>query len=169
MLAEMEATRQQQAQDDQLGIKAAGTTLPGALRAVWAAVPDIEEGPYKVRRFVDADFVRLCQLGHPLDSFGAMQKWMENPTITGPDAYNIIWLMTTDVFMVKQAIASGVDKVKEAATEKFSELQGLELAVLIRAIATQLARYMGAKLEYAPLPTEGQAGPPPLSQPPVTV
>jgi hypothetical protein len=135
----------------------AGTSSPGSIREVFAPVPDIEVGPYKVRRFVDADFMRLDQLGHPLNGLRAFWTWTENPTISGPDAYNIIWLMTTDVPTAKAAITAGVDTVKAAAEEKFCELGGPELASLVCAIAFQLSRYFGGRLDYEPLPGEGQS------------
>lgn len=165
MQEEIKTGQQRQAKDDQRGTVAAGTTLPGALREVFVAVPDIEVGPYKVRRFVDADFARLSQLGHALNSFSSMQDWMNNPTITGPEAYNIIWLMTTPVPDAKEKLRKGVDVVKGEALENFSELAGLELGMLIRAVGTQLARYMGARLDYEPIPEEGHASPPQSSQP----
>lgn len=136
----------------------AGTRSPGPLREAWAPVPDIEVGPYKVRRFVDADFMRLARLGHPLNGLSAMWTWMENPIISGPVAYNIIWLMTTDVPTAKAAITAGVDGVKAAAEKKFSELGGSELTSLIVAIAFQLSRYMGARLDYEPKLREGEPG-----------
>lgn len=160
MQQQMADTAKRHAADDHFGTVAAGTTLPGALREVFVAVPDIEVGPYKIRRFVDADFARLSQLGHTLNSFTSMQNWMNNPTITGPEAYNIIWLMTTPVPDAKEMLRKGPDVVKGAALDKFSELAGLELGMLIRAVGTQLARYVGARLDYEPVPEEGKNVPP---------
>ena len=158
--ARIASTQAKQAKDDQIGLTAAGTVLPGALREVFCEVPDIKVGPYNVRRFTDRDFIRLAKLGHPLNSFAAMQSWTESPTISGPEAYNIIWLMTRSIQTAKTDIDSDVAKVKADADNEFGELAGFELASLVRAIAFQLSRYMGARLDYESLPVEGQPSPP---------
>src|ERR1700676_3149653 len=153
--AKINATQAQQAEADKRGIEAAGAVLPGALREVFCDVPNIEVGPYKVRRFTDRDFIRLAKFAHPMNSFAAMKEWAENPIVSGPEAYSIIWLMTRSIDTARTEIDADVTKVKADAGNEFGEMAGLELATLIAAILHQLSRYMGARLDYESLPMEG--------------
>ena len=164
--AKIAATQAQQADADKIGLKAAGTTLPGPARDVWCDVPDIKEGPFTIRRLRDGDFVRLAQLGHPLNSFNAIGAWLKEPQPSGKEAWMLNWLMSRPVAEVKAIIAKGRDAVEAQAEEQFSELDGYQLAHLMYAVVKQISIYMGAKVDYEQVQT-GEAGssPPPLSQP----
>ena len=164
--AKIVETQKQQAEDDKLGMEAATSTLPGPLKDVWALVPDIQVGPFKVRRFVDGDFIRLAAFDHKLNSFSAVSAWLENPEPSGKEAWLLNWMLTRPTKEVKEAIKSGPEKVREQAEEVFSELGGMQLALIMRAIVEQLAVYLGTRVEYKPaVEGEGDASPPPLSQP----
>jgi hypothetical protein len=169
--AQIAKTQAEQAADDKIGLQAAGTTLPGPLLDIWAAVPDIIVGPFKVRRFVDGDFIRLSQLKHPLNSFSAIGAWLQDPQPSGEASWLLNWVMTHPMPEVKEKIKAGLEAVKESADTEFSELSGMQLALIMRAIVQQLSIYMGAKLEYEPVPTEtaADASPPPSSQQSQTV
>ncbi len=167
--AKMAQTQQEEARDDKAGMQAATAALPGPLRDVWALAPDITEGPYKIRRFVDGDFVRLAAFGHKLNSFSAVGAWLETPEPSGKDAWLLNWMLTRSTAEVKAFISTGGKvAVEDAAESEFSELSGMQLAMIMRAIVTQLAVYLGTRVEYKPAETaaNGEAtSPPPLSQP----
>ena len=157
------ATIAAQAQADKAGLQAANSALPGPLKDVWALQPDIQEGPYKIRRFVDGDFIRLAAFGHKLNSFSAVAAWLETPEPSGKDAWLLNWMMTRSTAAVKEAIAAGPEKVIAAAEAEFSELSGMQLAMIMRAIVSQLAVYLGTRVEYKPAETaaNGEAASPP--------
>jgi hypothetical protein len=159
----MRGTLATQAADDKAGLQAATSALPGPLKDVWALQPDIEEGPYKIRRFVDGDFIRLAAFGHKLNSFSAVGEWLEKPEPSGKDAWLLNWMMTRSTADVKLAIAAGPEKVIAAAEAEFSELSGMQLAMIMRAIVSQLAVYLGTRVEYKPAETaaNGEAASPP--------
>ena len=162
-------TQARQAEEDKDGLKAATSALPGPLKDVWALVPDIQEGPYKIRRFVDGDFVRLAAFGHKLSSFSAVGDWLQNPEPSGKDAWLLNWMMTRSTKQVKEAITTGPEKVIAAAEEEFSELSGIQLAMIMRAVVKQLSIYLGTRVEYKPAETaaNGEVSSPPSSSQPV--
>jgi hypothetical protein len=159
-------TVKKQQADDKIGLQAATAALPGPLKDVWALVPDIQVGPFKVRRFVDGDFIRLAAFDHKLNSFTAVSAWLENPEPSGKEAWLLNWMLTRPTMEVKDAIKAGPEKVRELAENEFSELSGMQLALIMRAIVEQLATYLGTHIEYKPA-TEGEAdaSPPASSQP----
>ncbi len=170
--ARIDATQAKQAAEDKIGLQAAGTTLPGPMADVWTVKPDIKEGPYTIRRFVDGDFIRLAQMGHPLDSFTAIGRWLENPNPSGPDAWVLNWMMTNPVSLVKEFLQgpNGVAVIRGQAEEDFSGLDGMQLAYIMRAIVKQIAVYIGGRVDYEPTPREGtDASPPPSLAPSLTV
>ncbi len=168
VLAGIAATQAKQAADDKAGIEAATSTLPGPLKDVWALVPDIPVGPYKVRRLVDGDFVRLAAFGHKLSSFSAVAAWLETPEPSGKEAWLLNWMMTRSTQEVKAAITAGPDKVLAAAEAEFSELSGIQLAHIMRAIVEQLSIYLGTRVEYKAVeqPVDGVVSSPPSSSQP---
>lgn len=159
------ATQAQQAADDALGVRAATATLPGPLLDVWAPVPDIEVGPYKVRRLVDGDFVRLAALGHKLNSFTAVSEWLTSPEPSGPEAWLLNWMMTRPVAEVKAAMTEGPAAVRAKAEAAFDDASGIQLALVMKAIVEQLAIYLGTRIEYKPNQVEGENSSPPPSYP----
>ncbi len=166
LAAKIAATQAQQAEADKIGTLAASAAVPGPMREVWCIVPDIKEGPFTIRRFRDGDFIRLAQLGHPLENFTAIAKWLSDPKPSGPEAWLLNWLMTTPIEEVKKEMQAGVESVRAKAEAVFSELDGYQLAHVMRGIVKQLTIYMGARVDYEPVPTsEAAASPPPLSQP----
>ena len=162
--AKIDETQKKQSGDDAIGEQAAGKSLPGALREAFVEVKEIPVGPYKIRRFANADFKRLAQIGHPLNGLSELRKWLDNPDVSSNDCYNLLWIMTRPVEEVKSAIAKGVDELKAAAEKEFDEYGILELSRLTAAVAVQLSRSMGANLEYKSVLPEGHDSPPPASQ-----
>jgi hypothetical protein len=163
LAAKMAATVISQAEDDKAGLVAATTTLPGPLMDVWALHPDIEEGPYKIRKFTIGDFKRLAALGHKLNSFTAVGEWLSDPDPFNDDAMILNWMMTHSIEQVKETITQGRDKILKLGEEEFGELDGLKLAMIMRAIAMQLAKCLDVKLEYkaAETPANGEVSSPP--------
>lgn len=163
LAAKIAETQAGQAADDKAGLQAATSALPGPLKDVWALQPDIKEGPYTIRRFVDGDFIRLAAFNHKLSSFSAVGEWLENPEPSGKDAWLLNWMMTRSTAAVKEAITAGPEKVIAAAEAEFSELSGMQLAMIMRAIVSQLAVYLGTRVEYKPAETaaNGEAASPP--------
>jgi len=167
--AKIAATQAEQGRADELGKLAASAVRPGAVREAWVTVPELKEGPYTIRRVRDGDLKRLDELGHPVNSQKAMHEWANNPVSSGPEAWLLIWMFTRPIPEVKSAMIQGKDIVVQKAEDEFSELDGLQLALLSAKIGLQFAAYLGAQLDYEALPQEGQPSPPPLSQPPLTV
>ena len=165
VLAKIAATQAAQAKEDDIGKLAAAAVRPGAVREAWVTVPDLKEGPYTIRRLRDGDLKRLDELGHPINSQKAIHEWAAAPVSSGPDAWLLIWMFTRPIPEVKAAMTQGKDVVLNKADEEFSELDGLQLALLTAKIGLQFATYLGAQLNYEALPQEGQPSPPPLSQP----
>jgi DNA polymerase elongation subunit (family B) len=88
---------------------------------------------------------------------------LEKPEPSGKDAWLLNWMMTRSTADVKLAIAAGPEKVIAAAEAEFSELSGMQLAMIMRAIVSQLAVYLGTRVEYKPAETaaNGEAASPP--------
>ena len=168
LMEKINQTQADQAEADKIGLQAAGAVRPGAVREAWVTVPDIKEGPFTIRRFKDGDFKRLDEMGHPLNNQKAMYEWAQNPVASGPDCWLLLWMLTRPVAVVKEKMITGKDKVLAEAEEIFSDLDGIQLAVLSGKVGIQMATYLGAQLSYESLPQEGQPSPPPLSQPPLT-
>ncbi len=159
-------TVKEQQADDEIGLQAATAALPGPLKDVWALAPDIEVGPFIVRRFVDGDFKRLAGFNHKLSSFSAVKEWMEKWDPLGEEAWLLDWMMTRPTKEVKESIKAGPDKVRELAEDEFGELTGVQLIEVMKAITEQLAVYLGTHIEFKPaVEGEADASPPHLSQP----
>jgi len=166
ILAKIDQTVRQQAAEDALGAEAARAALPGPTRDIWSPSPDITVGIYKVRRFVDRDFMLLDAIGHPLKSFSAMSDGSYDYIPSGPLAHQLCWLMTHPIQECKQAVKGGVDKFKEDASDQFGELPLQAIAAIMTAIAEQMSLYAAAHINYKA--KEGEHGSPPSSPQPST-
>ena len=140
--------------------------LPGPMLDIFSPAPDIEVGPYLVRRFVDRDFVFLAAMGHPLNRFTALHDGSYTFEPTGELAWQLCWLMTRPIAEVKESFKQGVNVVKEQAADEFGGMVIFAIGKLMEAVAKQMNVYASAHLEYEPKPVEGeQGGPPSSSQP----
>lgn len=149
----------QQAIEDEAGLKAASATLPGPLRDVFSPAPDIAAGPYKVRRFVDGDFVALAALGHPLNGFKAVADGSYGFEPSGQDCWTLCWLLTRPRKESKALFREkGAAAVKDAAEDEFGEHSILALSKVMEAVAQQMTTYASANLEMQPRKTEGENG-----------
>jgi hypothetical protein len=143
------------------------TPSPVEARDLFAPVPDIEVGPFKVRRFVDRDFVFLANIGHPLNCFTALAERKYNFVPTGELAWQLCWLLTRPVAEVKAQFKRGPDAVKEAAADEFGVLPIFAIAKLMAAIARQVAIYTSSvKLNFE-LKEEGEKSADPAESPPL--
>lgn len=158
--AKIDATQAGQREDDRLGLRAATAALPGPLLDVWALAPDKEVGPFKIRRFVDGDFITLAQMGHKLNSFSAINDWLQTPEPSGPQAWLLNWMMTHTRAEVKEAVKNPKQIVADAET-MCEDLSGMQLALIMKAIVEQLSVYLGMRVEYKPNPVEGEKSDPP--------
>lgn len=153
--------------EDAIGLAAATTALPGALRDVWTPAPDISVGKYSVRRFVDRDFMHLSFFGHPLNRFTALADGSYKFEPSGELAWQLCWLLTRPNADVKSAFKIGVENAKNLADAEFGEFGIFALAEIMGAIAKQMEIYASAHLDMKPNNPEGKddASPPSLSQP----
>lgn len=136
--------------------------LPGPLKDAFAADLTVKAGGYTLRPFVDADFEMLAALGHPLqklmETAMADGKEPELPLPRGPQAWQAIWLLTTDIDEAEDAFKNGVEHVKDLARAKFSRKGIHELAQLYMAVVKQLSRYWSPVLAYGPADTSAEPG-----------
>lgn len=157
--AQIEETVRQQAAEDNLGMLAAQAATPGITRNVWEPAPDIEVGPYKVRRFRDGDFILLAQMKHPLERFSALSDGSYGFEPSGVLAHQLCWLMTRPVAAARDALKVGVDVAKEMATDEFGDLPLFAIGDLMKAIAKQMEIYAAAHIATKPKGDE-KSGPP---------
>jgi hypothetical protein len=140
----------QKAQDKAEG-QAAATPSPGESRDVFVPAPDIEVGPFKVRRFVDGDFVALSGIGHPLNHIAAIADGSYKFVPTGKDCWILCWIMTRPRSVSKEKIkTSGIAGIEEEASDEFGDLPIFALNKLMVAILKQINIYIEAHLEYEP-------------------
>lgn len=163
----IDATQAQQRKDDEVGLQAATSALPGPLRAAFSSIPEIKVGPFTVRRFVDGDFITLSELGHPLSSFAAAAEATYKFEPTGEQSWQMCWLMTRPRSEVKAKMKHGIEVAKEDASNVIGdELTPLEIGALLEAVVKQMLVYSGAHLQLE-VKAEDENGdsPPPMSQP----
>lgn len=146
--AKIDATQRAQAAEDAAGRQAAATPLPGPLRDVFALVPDIAVGPFKVRPFYDIDFEFLTALNHPLKDMMVEGKISDKFLPTGAMAWQLCWMMTRPVDEADAVFKKGVLEVNVAARAEFGKLQLPALAKLIEAVIRQMTIYWSPSLEY---------------------
>lgn len=136
--------------------------LPGPLKEAFAPDLTVAVGEHRLRPFYDADFEMLAMLNHPLQKM--MESAMEDgkepdlPLPRGPQAWQAIWLLTTDIDAAEDMFRQGVDKVKEAARLKFSRKGIHELAQLYTGVVKQMSRYWNPVLAYGPAEAEAAPG-----------
>ena len=150
---EIDAKLQEQADEDQIGIRAAATPLPGATREAFAIVPPIKIGEFSVRRFVDGDIENLQTTGN---AFGELvqavmsgSKEEKQFVPRGKDAWELCWMMTRDIDEVDEVLAKdGVKGITAAARKIFRKHQMGDLAVIVQAVITQFGIYSAPVLGY---------------------
>ncbi len=128
----------QKAQDE---AEQQAAAIPEESRDVFAPAPDIEAGPFKVRRFVDRDFMFLSALGHPLNSFAALAEGSYAFEPTGELAWQLCWLLTRPIAEIKEQFMQGAASVKEAADNEFGELPIYAIGMVMEAIVKQMTIY----------------------------
>lgn len=157
-----EAVLQRQAQqelEDEAGIKAAGTALPGALRDAWEIVPEIKVGPYSIRPFTDKDYTWIQMTENPIRFFVSIayegKKYDEehekiiNAIVRGRFAWEISFILTTppkelrDIFEKEK-----IEGFQKLADEKFSGLTLPQLGKLVEACIDQMNRSSSTMIGY---------------------
>jgi hypothetical protein len=148
---------QERATEHRLAIAQANSTpLPGPLRDVFAIVPEIAVGQFKVRPLCDYDFEILQAIDHPIYkmSFGG-QEYGNNPSdLRGKSAWQICYMLTRSVDEVEKSMASGTAEFDLAAKQLFSRLKMAELVALMKAVFQQVNIFWSPVIGYEETPPE---------------
>jgi hypothetical protein len=141
--------------------QANATPLPGVLKDVFAIVPDITVGQFKVRPLCDYDFEILQALDNPIFklTFDG-QEYGNNPKdLRGKAAWQACYLLTNSIDDVEKVMAIGVAEFDLVARKEFSRLKLFELFSLMKAVLQQLQIYWSPRMGYElaqPEPEDGQ-------------
>jgi hypothetical protein len=123
---------------DSAGAQAVREPLPGPAREAFAACPDEQVGPYKVRAARDRDIKVLSQLNNAYYKF-VMTADPEDVK-GGQDAYELCWIMTRPAREVKALVEkNGLDWLRAQADDEFGDLATADLMAVVTAAARQLA------------------------------
>lgn len=150
------AKLEEQAVEDLAGKRALAEALPGPLKDAFALAPDIQCGPYAVRRFRDGDFRILAALKHPFNEFlratmlGDVTGGGVKLEVAGDDCLVLAYVFTEEPRKIKDMLAqpTGAKEVLEAAQDKFEELRLAGRAELMNAIIQQAGVYATANIGY---------------------
>jgi len=136
--------------EDLAAVRAAATAKPGPLADIWASTPDIKVGEFVVRPFYDLDFEFFQDLDHPFAAFAmGNADAIEGFVPRGPDAWQLIWVMTRPVAEVEALFKTeGREAVKQAAKSEFGVYRLGALAALSEAVMKQLAVYASSVVGY---------------------
>jgi hypothetical protein len=148
----IQETLKRQQLEDQASLHAAATPLPGPMRDVFAAQPNIIVGKYSVRPFYDLDFEFLQALEHPFANFAVGDtRELNSFAPRGPKAWQLFHLLTQPVDAVEFQLANQpVEDFKKAAREEFSRYQLGGLFSIYQAVVQQLVTYSSAVVGFAP-------------------
>lgn len=151
--------------EDLAGKRALAEPFPGALKDAFALAPEIEVGPFKIRRFRDGDFKLLAKINSPLNDFlracllGDSTGGGARLEPTGQDMWNLALVFTKPARYSKELIESkGVAAFAAEAEETFSELRLAALAQILKAIVQQANIYATANIEYGEIEQKGENG-----------
>ena len=136
--------------EDLAAVRAAATAKPGPLADIWSLAPNIKVGQFSIRPFYDLDFEFFQELDHPFAAFAmGNADAIEGFIPRGPDAWQLIWVMTRPVADVEAVFQSeGAEGVKLAAKREFGVYRLGALAALSEAVMKQLAVYASSVAGY---------------------
>lgn len=154
----------EQQHQDRIGKMAAAEPFPGPTRDVFALIPDIPVGPYRIRPFYDYDFEVLSSLKHPLhammvEAMGGKESSSLTFEPRGPQVWNLAFLMTRSPDVIDEIVGKGGwDAFRSAAKAEFSRLQIPALTEIVKVIAHQMRIYWSPTLGYGEKTGEGEQG-----------
>jgi hypothetical protein len=136
--------------EDKAAVRAAATAKPGPLADIWSPTPEIKVGKYSIRPFYDLDFEFFQDLNHPFAAFAmGNADAIEGFVPRGPDAWQLIWVMTRPVAEVETAFQeTKADGVKLLAKAEFGVYRLGALAALAEGVMKQLSIYASSVVGY---------------------